>query len=180
MKEQLSAFMDSEANGLEERRVLKTLETDLGLRATWERYQLIRAAIRRELSGALVPGLATRVARQIQDTPAAPAPSLLRRVSPENAIRTMGIGAIAAAVAVFAIVGLQTLNQPASAPSTQVATGKTSQSDYIRVGATGWSTNQPELESALNVYLVEHNEFAPTGMNSMLPYVRVVVYDSNQ
>ena len=53
--------------------------------------------------------------------------------------------------------------------------------DPVRAGVRRWDTREPEAESALNAYLVEHNEFAPTsGMNGMLPYVRVVGYDSDK
>jgi len=180
MKEQLSAFIDSEASEIEERRVLKVLASDRALRDTWERYQVMRAAIRRELDGVFLPGLADRLAPKIQNIPPAHAPSLMRQITPTNAVRAVGATAIAASVAVFAIIGLQTLNQPTEGTAAQLAANKTSSGEYIRAATTRWDTNQPELEDALNVYLVEHNEFAPTGMNSMLPYVRVVIYDSNQ
>jgi hypothetical protein len=38
---------------------------------------------------------------------------------------------------------------------------------------------EPETESTLNAFLVEHNEFASSsGIGGMMPYVRVVGYDN--
>jgi hypothetical protein len=38
---------------------------------------------------------------------------------------------------------------------------------------------EPETESTLNTFLVEHNEFASSsGIGGMMPYVRVVGYDN--
>jgi len=180
MKQKLSAFIDAETDELEERRVLNALTEDEELRATWERYHLARAAIQEELDDVLAPGLADRVMQQLQHAPAVAPPGRLRRIAPETVFKALGAAAIAASVAVIAIVGLQTLNEPTGHSAAHVAINDLSQGEYIRAGATRWDTRQPEVESALNVYLVEHNEFASTGMNGMLPYVRVVVYDSTQ
>ena len=48
LQESLSAVMDNEADQLELRRVLAVSE-DGELRGTWSRYQIARAAMRREL-----------------------------------------------------------------------------------------------------------------------------------
>lgn len=180
MDEKLSAFVDAEVDELEERRVLDALAADAELRSTWERYHLARAVIRNELDDVLVPGLSDRIAQRIQS---APSPRMLKsfgKIIPGPVLKAVGALAIAASVAAVAIVGLQTLNKQDTQTSTSVALNGASSDEYIRAGATRWDMDQPELESALNVYLVEHNEFASTGMNSMFPYVRVVVYDSNQ
>lgn len=180
MNEKLSAFIDAEIDELEERRVLDALATDAELRAAWERYHLMRAVIRNELDDVLVPGLSERIVQRIQTVPS---PRILKsfgKIIPGSVLKTVGALAIAASVAAVAIVGLQTLNKPDAQTSTPVAFNDTSWGEHIRAGTTHWDMDQPELESALNVYLVEHNEFASTGMNSMFPYVRVVVYDSDQ
>ena len=40
---------------------------------------------------------------------------------------------------------------------------------------------EPEAESALNAYLVEHDEFASaSGLGGMMPYVRIVSYDNDK
>ena len=165
MKEKLSAFMDNELGELEERRVLAELAADPELRVTWERYHLVRAVIREE-GVAPVPGLSERVARQLPD--AAPAAAGAR--VPRPLLRAAAGLALAAAVAAVAIFGLQVLRQPGQ--PAQLAAGKTPRAETAR-----WNTDRPEHETTLNAYLVEHNEFAPTGMGGMTPYARVVGYD---
>ena len=41
-----------------------------------------------------------------------------------------------------------------------------------------WSDAAPDAEARLNAYLVNHNEFAGHGVRGVLPYVRVVGYQS--
>jgi len=53
--------------------------------------------------------------------------------------------------------------------------------NFIRSGTTRWDMKEPEAESALNAYLVEHDEFASTsGLGGMMPYVRIVSYDNDK
>jgi len=174
MKEQLSAYMDNELSGLEERRLFAALETDAGLRHAWERYHLIRAALRKE-GLALVPRMAERVAQTLPERSATAAKTRFLA-------RALGGLALAATVAAIAVFGLQILHQPDPSTSKVAASAQTpARTAILRAGITRWDTEQPEIESALNVYLVEHNEFAPTsGMGGLLPYVRVVGYDSQR
>lgn len=174
MKEELSALIDNELSELEERRLLKTLAADAGLRDTWGRYHLIRAALRRELDVMSAPGLASRVMAGLTAQSPAGAAFVWRPLA-----KVAGSLAIAATVAAVTLVGLQLLQRPDGAGSAVVATSAPAAAT-VRVGATRWDTNQPELERTLNVYLVEHNEFASTGVGGMLPYVRVVGYDSDR
>ena len=41
-----------------------------------------------------------------------------------------------------------------------------------------WSDVAPDAEARLNAYLVNHNEYAGNGMRGVLPYVRIVGYQS--
>jgi sigma-E factor negative regulatory protein RseA len=174
MKEELSALVDNELSELEERRVLKTLAADPALRDTWGRYHLIRAALRRELEITSAPGLASRVTAHLAVLSPARAAFVWRPLA-----KVAGSLAIAATVAAVTLVGLQLLQRPDGAGNAVVATSAPAAAP-VRVGATRWDTNQPELERTLNVYLVEHNEFSSTGVGGMLPYVRVVGYDNDR
>ena len=51
MNEKLSALIDAELDELDERRTLNALTEDAKLRATWERYHLIRAVMTRQIDG---------------------------------------------------------------------------------------------------------------------------------
>ncbi|OGI45957.1 MAG: hypothetical protein A2151_04575 [Candidatus Muproteobacteria bacterium RBG_16_65_34] len=179
MKEHLSALMDNELDELSERRLHTQLASDADLRQSWERYHLARAALRGELEEVAGPMLAERIHAAVE---AEKSGRGTRRLAP--ALKLAGGAAIAASVAVVAILGLQTQQQPpervAAKPAATVV-AEARKGDPVRAGVRRWDTREPEAESALNAYLVEHNEFAPTsGMNGMLPYVRVVGYDSDK
>ncbi|MEW6330904.1 MAG: RseA family anti-sigma factor [Pseudomonadota bacterium] len=192
MKEKLSALVDNELDELDERRVMKALEQDPELRQTWERYHLVHSVLHQELDTMVASDMAARVAAQIESEPATSVLSQRRRTA-----RIVGTLAMAASVAVVAVAAVQWFNrppvsataalvagQPASgnlvaAQVTSVAEGQPAPDNFIRAGATHWDVKEPETESTLNTFLVEHNEFASSsGIGGMMPYVRVVGYDN--
>ena len=182
MKEKLSALVDNELDELEERRVFTALERDVALRRTWERYHLVRAALHQDVDVVVAQDAAERLARRIEAEP--PAAVSFRR---HRATRFIGTLAIAASVAAIAITGVQWVYQPApvpasaSAPLPLLAVNNPAPQNFIRSGTTRWDMKEPEAESALNAYLVEHDEFASTsGLGGMMPYVRVVSYDNDK
>lgn len=175
MKESLSAMMDAQLSEDEQAHVLTALSRDPELRKTWERYHLIRAALGKELGPVVPTGLSERIAARIRDLPppaGAGAPATNNR---RYAAKWVGSLALAASVAALAIFGAQWLAVPDPQPLPQIAR----QGDYVRAGTTRWDTDEPEIAKALNVYLVQHNEFTPTsGMNGVFSYVRIVGYDN--
>ena len=178
MKEKLSALVDDELDDVNERRVMAALEKDANLRQTWERYHLVRSVLRQELDAftASDMDMAERVAARISLEPAGT--GSFRR---QTVIRYAGTLAIAASVAAIAVASVQWFNRPVSTPTPSLAAVQPAPDSFIRAGTTRWDTKQkePGAESALNAFLVEHNEFAPTsGIGGMMPYVRVVGYDN--
>lgn len=174
LKEKLSALVDNELDELEERRVYAALKGDTALRNTWERYHLMRAALRQDLEFVVPRGAAERVAQRIAAEPAGAVVFQRNRV-----VRLAGTLAIAASVAALAIVGVQWIHQPV--PTQQLASNQPETAKIIRSGTTRWDMKEPETESALNAYLIEHDEFSSTsGIGGMLPYVRAVSYDNNK
>lgn len=191
MNEKISALIDAELNELDERRVLEAVKHDPELQSTWERYYLIRAAMKRQLSVLASPDMPERVRSRLEEAEQDATASL--RFWP-----LAGGFAAAAAIAVVAIFGLQTLRSPvAPVPVTQVAVDSstpsatpvavegstpavsTSTGAGVTAATVTTSTSAaapaPNPEEQLNFYLVGHNEFMPTGgMGNMLPYVRVV------
>lgn len=168
MKENISALLDGEGNDLERERALRALGTDPALRATWERYHLASAAIRRELDVVVSPGLVDRIHESLrhetlnEPTHAFFTPRLLKF--------SAGL-AIAASVAIVSLLNLPPLVSPSAVPVARQATGKSTVADARQT--------PPEQRRALNPYLVQHGEFTPAaGMNGMLSYVRVVGRDS--
>ena len=176
MKEKLSALVDNELDNLDERRVMAALEKDADLRRTWERYHLLRSALHRDLDVLIPRDMAERVALQIGMEPAG-----IGSFPRQKITRYAGTFAIAASVAAIAIASVQWINRPASTPVTTLAAVQPAPENIIRVGTTRWDMQQKETEaeSALNAFLVEHNEFASSsGIGGMMPYVRVVGYDN--
>jgi sigma-E factor negative regulatory protein RseA len=174
MNENLSAFVDNELSEFEERRLLVELGHDPQLRATWERYHLIRAALRNELERLAPATLSGAVAEVVAREP-------LRRHWRTSATmlgKTVGGLAIAASVAAIAILSLQSPVTPRG--ETESVAQATAGGQAVRV-ATPVAARVPTAADALNAYLVEHSEFAPTaGLGNMLPYVRTVGHDSNR
>jgi len=176
LKEKLSALVDNELDELEERRVFTALEGDVALRRTWERYHLVRAALRQDVDVVVVQDAAEQVARRIEAEPSTAVSFRRHRTS-----RFLGTLAIAASVAAIAITGVQWVHQPAPAPLPALAANNPAPQNFIRSGTTRWDMKEPEAENALNAYLVEHDEFASTsGLGGMMPYVRIVSYDNNK
>jgi sigma-E factor negative regulatory protein RseA len=179
MKEKLSALVDNEVDELEQRRVIGALAEDAALRRTWDRYHLVRAALRKELEFVVAPGLAERVAAAISMT-SVPAGSASPRTFWRRAALASGTVAIAASVATVAIFGVQWMHAP-TATQQLAAQDKPPPAQVARAGAMRWNTTHAEAENALNAYLVEHNEFASnSGFGGMEPYVRVVSYDNDR
>lgn len=177
MKERLSALVDNELDELDERRVLSALADDTALRSTWERYHLVRAALRQDLEMVVTHDMSQRLAQQIAAEPSVEVTFKRRRLA-----HLMGTFAIAASVAAIAIVGVQWLQQPVNAPLPKIADNNLPvQAKLVRSGVTRWDTKEPEAENALNAYLVEHDEFASSaGIGGMMPYIRVVTYDNDK
>jgi sigma-E factor negative regulatory protein RseA len=193
MKEKLSALVDNELDELDERRVMKALENDADLRQTWERYHLVRSVLHQDLDVLVPSGMAARVAARIESEPANVASFRRRKIS-----HVAGTLAMAASVAVIAVAGVQWFNRPVTvpvsslvagaqsvpvnsvaAPVASLAASQSAPDNFIRAGATHWDVKEPETESTLNTFLVEHNEFASSsGIGGMMPYVRVVGYDN--
>jgi sigma-E factor negative regulatory protein RseA len=173
MKEQISALLDGEGNDLERERAFRALDSDPALRATWGRYHLASAAIRRELEFMVSPDLADRLHARLQHE--IQSDERRRFLSPRILKYTAGL-AIAASVATIAILNLPPLVSPAAVPiarnTSAPATDKSSIADARQTPA--------EQRSALNPYLVQHGEFTPVaGMNGMLSYVRVIGRDNS-
>ena len=178
MKEKLSALVDNELDDLDERRVMAALEKDADLRRTWERYHLVHSVLHQELQGFAPLDLAERVAARIGKEPVHVVSFQRRKIT-----RYAGTLALAASVAAIAIASVQWLSRPASTPVASLAAVQPAPNNIVRAGATRedvkQKTPEPEVETALNAYLMEHNEFASSaGIGGMMPYVRVVGYDN--
>ncbi len=113
LRESLSALLDNEADELELRRVLKAVESDPELLASWQRYSAVQAVLR---DGAvpLSADFASRVAREIDSEPP------LRARGWASWQQNLTRLAIAASVAAVFFVALQVGLTPARDETPQV------------------------------------------------------------
>jgi sigma-E factor negative regulatory protein RseA len=172
MNEKISALLDAEATGAERKEVLRALAAERDLRRVWERYHLVGAVLRNEVSMTVTPHFADRVAARIAQEATI--------LSPRWPVRSVAKGAIglalAASVAAIAVFGLDLGPAPASGEAAMAAN---EQDAYLRAEMT--PVPQTEWDRNLDVLLVEHNAFSPTsGMNGMMSSVRLAGYGNSK
>ena len=195
--ERLSAFVDGELKDPARDGIVDALYEDPELRRTWERFHLIGDAMR---GTGPVPG-ADAVARNVSTTLAGESVVRLKPRARRSRLHPLAGLAIAAAIAGIAVLGLHRLDgggvQPpqiadASRPESAAAVSAPAAPDRSEVHVASvaersagaetsrlqWSGVAPDAEARLNAYLVSHNEYAGDGVRGVLPYVRIVGYQS--
>ena len=195
--ERLSAFIDGELRGSARDRVVDALHDSPELRRRWARFHVIGDAMR---GTGPVPGadtIAERVNAALGDETIVHLEPRPRR----RLLRPLSGLAIAATIAGVAILGVQRLDdggmqsrqlageqrpEPSvvhSAPAAEDSTVSRLASTAATPAGSGtarvqWSDAEPRAQQRLNVYLANHNEYAGGGMRGVLPYVRLVGYQS--
>ena len=190
--EQISSFVDGELQGPARGRIVHALYESPELRRRWARYHLIGDAARKigPVSGA--DSIAGNVGAALSGESIA---SFKRR---PWLVPLPGL-ALAASIAAAAILGIRGLDDggaqppPAAGASrheaaadsllstdpaptvSRIASGSV-QSAGSEAVRRPWSDAAPDAEARLNVYLVNHNEYAGNGVRGVLPYVRIVGY----
>lgn len=168
-KEAISSLVDDELVDVARTRLLDRLLSDTELRATWERYHLVRDCIRGATPAQGAESLAERVKRQIAHEPVVLAERSARRRS--GFLRPVAGAAIAASVAVVAVLAVQSLS---------TSNDRRGPLQSAEVAGLRWDTPAPAVEQRLNTYLVNHSEYQGNGMHGMLPYARIVGYDADK
>lgn len=108
-KESLSALMDGEADDLELRRVLKSMDQDSELAGQWERFHLAQSVLH-DQGKPLSASFADRVSQAIDQEPELQARPIV------GFRQQLGRVAVAACVAIVAVVALQPAGSPQSGP----------------------------------------------------------------
>jgi len=176
--EQLSVLVDGEFEEWELEFAVRRLASDPALKTRWEAYHLISDALRNNFPDAIDPRFADRISTLLAAEDALPT-AAKPAVSPPWYKPVAGL-AVAASVGVLAValwsLRPDELHQP-GAPALATNTSIPTASPLPPAVAT-----DPALESRhkLNSYLVNHNEYASmNSVNGVLPYVRMVGYDSS-
>lgn len=191
-REQISALMDGELadNPLYTVNALKNSEE---YRKSWCHYHLIGETLRGNLPSHYDPQLAERISRAISEEPAVMAPEPGRFSLGEYFKPVMGF-AIAASVTVAIIFGVRYTSEAPPINTVQTAAvqqqpSTTTPVNNPRIATAQVATDKPrqasrtykipiDAQSRLNRYLVNHNEYRTnTGVQGMLPYVRIVAHE---
>lgn len=186
INEQLSALQDDELSSRELNHILNRIEDDSELRRAWGSYHLIGDVLRGEAVRISADSVADNVRERLKSEPAIIA-TPVRKVSGVGSrwdnrwIRPAAGAALAASVAVMAVFTFPQFSGMEEGGGLQVAT-TVPERPYLRQTGTRWKNlAKPEVESRLNRYLVDHNEFASqNGMSGVLPYTSFVSYDTNR
>lgn len=183
--EQISALVDDELHGSALRQALERLRQDADLQGRWSRYHLISDTLHANLTSARADRLHQRVRTALEHEPTLLAPRRKPRL-PSLAKQAAGI-AIAASVAAVAILAVRqdAVEPDGSAPAAmQQAQSPRSAHEMVQLASTGVPATVVVPQSAnnrgrLNAYLVNHNEYsASSGMQGVLPYVRIVSHET--
>jgi sigma-E factor negative regulatory protein RseA len=182
-RQQVSALVDGEIDTALVHTTLAAVETSGALKAIWERYHLIGAAMRSEPLRKEYCRIAALVSERVAVEP------VLLRKAPARRGRASRLGplvsvALAAIVAFFAVFAVPQLFNPspglADHPNSQVALSPPKQ--FLLSSPTHrWHVDKPALERKLDRFLVNHQEQSPASeMKGFLPYATVVGYEARR
>ncbi|MFC3283676.1 sigma-E factor negative regulatory protein [Litchfieldella rifensis] len=122
-RESLSALMDNEGDELELRRVLKALDESPDNAEAWRRYHLVRSLMRHDPDIDVGTDLSAGIMARLQDEPL---PEMEKvSIKRQGAFSFAGSAAIAAAVSLMVITGVQVYNSGTQQRDPTVAAGNT-------------------------------------------------------
>ncbi len=187
--DQLSALLDGELSGLELEAAIDRLLTDTGAHRQWHRYHQIGRLMRGEQPQTLPDDILANISNAIAREPAIIAAPKRRPYTTfaRHARQTAGL-ALAASVATAAVLLLlpgEMANDPALSQPTPHAASPSASPVTVASQPVGsplhWNRTEPALESRLNSYVVNHNEYAASsGIQGVLPYMRIVGFAPNE
>jgi sigma-E factor negative regulatory protein RseA len=187
IREQLSAMADDELSAVERPLLLGRLQRDPELRACLGRYQLIGEVMRGGIAATATLGVAARVQRALAADSPMPVPAAGMNNSRPVWLRPLAGVAVAASVAVVAVLSVNSLREtetesvPALASGQSAAGSVTPVTQVSESDGEQWERLDPRIDKRLSGYLVNHNEYAASrGVQGVMPYVRIVGYDTSE
>lgn len=177
--ELLSALIDGELQGIELEKALQVLATDKMATAQFQRYQRTKDVIQGYGERGLSINLTDRISNALKNEPEFSQQTAHKKAEvinfPKPFWKQMAGMAVAASIGALAVVGVMTQPQNSLVTNTPMAVIDIT-NDVITVAQTGvrWTVAEPEVESRLNTYLLDHNEH--TGSSGVFSYARVVSY----
>ncbi len=184
IREQLSALADDELSAAERPLLLGRMQRDPSLRACLGRYQLIGEVMRGGDVEAATLWVADRVQRALADD----APIRVHGAGGGRWWRPLAGLAVAASVALVAVLSVTSLRTETGAGQPQLAATQPLNPTVASVAQVNdvpaddrWARLDPHIDKRLSGYLVNHNEYAASrGVQGVMPYVRIVGYDTNE
>lgn len=188
INQQISSLLDNELDQKEVRHTLDLLQEDVALRNRWDRYNLIGDAMRGEAVRFSAASIADRVQARLEqesvdfsNVQAFPAARTGR--FPARWYKSAGGAALAASVAVVTVLSFPQFTGVSPEPGRAVVAEQPmpDPAPYLVQSSTRWKNlSEPKVESKLNSFLIDHNEFAAPGGIGVIPYANFVSYDSNR
>lgn len=178
-REEISALLDDNLESAAIDPLLKGLATDDSLRDLVNRYRLIGDAMRGEPVRPNTLDIAARVREQLREEPTILAPKP-RSARPTTWTRPLIGTALAASIALVAVLVAPRYVGMGSHETAPLAASEVPDRNQVTNVAsnTKWKKLAPQVESKLNGYLVDHNEFSPHGgVTGILPYASFVSHD---
>lgn len=187
--ESLSRLYDGDLPADESRFLMRRLQSDQSLAATWSRWSVASAALRRQeqrlLPSAFVGEVMTRIEGEAANEPAPEAQPWSRRPW----LRWTGGLAVAASAALIALFA--NVPEPAE-PGAQVAASNLRETDLrprLNPASTvaaeavgpvlGFAPEQEGLSPELQDYMIRHNAMLQeAGISGFVPYLDVIAHQS--
>lgn len=193
--ELLSALVDGELQGDALDRVIALISTDHTARERFQRYQLASNVLHGQAIGHHQGDITQQISAAIADEPshnttlgqavAEPIKPVEKATAdvltfPERFWKQTVALAVAASFGALAVVGTMTQPEYFVAPeNTMAAVDDTSAMTVaIQQPSNRWTVTEQEIEDRLNVYLIDHNEYA--GASDVFSNARVIAYESGQ
>ena len=192
--ELLSALVDGELRGRELEKAMALLNADQSARECLQRYQICRDAFHGY--GTKQQARATQKISAAIVLEAKHRPVNLQVVEKTNVIslpvrfwqQSLSL-AVAASIGALAVVGVMTQPNIQTVPMAALESTQALEPAEITVAASKaealplnsgnrWTVEEQEIEDRLNIYLVDHNEYA--GVSDIFSNARVVAYESGQ
>jgi sigma-E factor negative regulatory protein RseA len=174
--EQLSVLVDGECEDWEVEFILRRLARDTVLKERWECYHLISDAMKNNLPALVDTNFSGQIRQIIDAESVLQAPATATSSSSPSSLYKPVVGfSVAASVAL--IVGLLTL-KPFDSPNNLSPDTTLAQTRSPESPTTPSPDTEITLESRLNNYLVNHNEYASmNSVHGVLRYVRLFGYE---
>ena len=187
--EQLSALIDGEQDG-GNTDIIDHIINDEGMKDTWSRYHLIGDCLRGHLPENISSDVFTQVSNTLRDEPTILAPHAHKRFNIKS-IAGFAIAASVAMVAVFSVQRGNEINSSSNVPTiaanqinatvSQPQSFSFPEAQILPAAVKRSDTPESVANQRLNNYLMNHNEYRSNGsMNAILPYVRIVTFESQE